>query len=81
MKTLESLKEEIATAKGYPSWEKCINDQPSYGVEKVMDEVARLYALEKCKEQRIECSRCLEADIPKGPTHNLVLYANTPTFL
>lgn len=37
------------------------------------------YATLACEEQRKECSRCLECDIPKGPTHNLVLYAPLPT--
>lgn len=37
------------------------------------------YATLACEEQRRECSRCLECDVPKGPTHNLVLYAPLPT--
>lgn len=39
-----------------------------------------LYAKGKCKEQRVLCSHALTADIPKGPTHNLVLYAPEPKF-
>jgi hypothetical protein len=41
---------------------------------------AELYAKGKCKEQRELCSHALTADIPKGPTHNLVLYAPEPKF-
>jgi hypothetical protein len=37
-----------------------------------------LYAYGKCKEQRELCSHALTTDIPKGPTHNLVLYAPCP---
>lgn len=39
-----------------------------------------LYAKAKCLEQRVLCSHALTADIPKGPTHNLVLYAPEPKF-
>ena len=39
-----------------------------------------LYAKGKCKEQRELCSHALTADIPKSPTHNLVLYAPEPKF-
>jgi hypothetical protein len=35
---------------------------------------------EACEAQTKECSRCLEVDIPKSPTHNLVLYAPKPEF-
>ncbi len=41
---------------------------------------AELYAKGKCKEQRELCSHALTADIPKSPTHNLVLYAPEPKF-
>lgn len=37
-------------------------------------------AKEKCKEQRELCSHALTADIPKSPTHNLVLFAPEPSF-
>lgn len=40
----------------------------------------QLFAKGKCKEQRELCSHCLTADIPKGATHNLVLYAPEPKF-
>ena len=43
MSKLEEIKEIIAKEKGYKDWEICINDQPNYMVEKLMDEVVMLY--------------------------------------
>lgn len=44
-KLLQKVKEEISKEKGYKSWEHCINDQPNWKVEKVMDLVAIRLAL------------------------------------
>lgn len=49
-------------------------------MESVAEQYARSKWDEACKSQRIECSRCLEVDVPKSPTHNLVLYATKPEF-
>jgi hypothetical protein len=37
---LQQIKEEYAKEIGYKDWEECINDQPNYRIEVLMDEVA-----------------------------------------
>tara|TARA_R110000772_G_scaffold153261_1_gene264267 strand:+ start:28133 stop:28429 length:297 start_codon:yes stop_codon:yes gene_type:complete len=46
MEKLNEVKETYAKELGYKDWETCINDQPNYKVETLMDEVAlRLYGV------------------------------------
>ena len=46
MEKLNEVKETYAKELGYKDWETCINDQPNYKVETLMDEVAlRLYSV------------------------------------
>ena len=40
---LEQAKNEIAKELNYKDWETCINDQPNYNVENIMDKVAERY--------------------------------------
>jgi len=40
MEKLNEVKEAYAKELGYKDWETCINDQPNYKVETLMDEVA-----------------------------------------
>ena len=40
MRKLNEIKENYAKELGYANWEACINDQPNYKVESLMDEVA-----------------------------------------
>jgi len=37
---LNEVKEKYAKEIGYKDWEECINDQPNYRIEIIMDEVA-----------------------------------------
>ena len=39
----ERAKNEIAKELGYNNWESCINDQPNYMVEKIMDKVVEIH--------------------------------------
>ena len=43
MEKLNEIKETYAKELGYKDWETCINDQPNYKVETLMDEVALRY--------------------------------------
>ena len=43
--TLQEVKEAYARELGYENWETCINDQPAYKVESLMDGVATLLFL------------------------------------
>lgn len=46
MEKLNEVKETYAKELGYKDWETCINDQPNYKVESLVDEVAlRLYSV------------------------------------
>lgn len=45
--TAEEIKEKVAKDKGYKDWETCINDQPNYMIEKLMDIVMEEYAQQK----------------------------------
>lgn len=46
MEKLNEIKETYAKELGYKDWETCINDQPNYKVETLMDEIAlRLYSV------------------------------------
>jgi len=40
---LQQAKNEIAKELNYKDWETCINDQPNYNVENIMDKVAERY--------------------------------------
>lgn len=40
---LEQAKNDVAKKLNYKDWEKCINDQPNYKIEGIMDEVAIRY--------------------------------------
>ena len=40
---LEKAKEIIAKELNYKDWETCINDQPNYKIEGIMDKVAERY--------------------------------------
>ncbi len=40
---LEQAKEIIAKEINYKDWETCINDQPNYKIEGIMDKVAERY--------------------------------------
>jgi hypothetical protein len=52
MEKLNEIKETYAKELGYKDWETCINDQPNYKVETLMDEVAlRLYNVVGQSEQ------------------------------
>ncbi len=39
-KRIKEVKEQLANELNYKSWEDCINDQPNYKVEALMDTVA-----------------------------------------
>ena len=42
--TIDQAKEKVAKEMKYVNWDSCINDQPNYGVEKIMDKVVLVYA-------------------------------------
>lgn len=44
IKTLDDIKEMVAKEMNYRDWDECINDQPNWMVEEVMDKVAEKYA-------------------------------------
>ena len=67
MEKLNEVKETYAKELGYKNWETCINDQPNYKVETLMDEVAlRLYSVSKsvAKQYAEFCVICDRKGLP-----------------
>jgi len=58
--TIHTVKEMYAKELGYENWETCINDQPNYKVEELMDEVAlRLCIVVKSLPSEIEIGKAM----------------------
>tara|TARA_B110001450_G_C17307315_1_gene353986 strand:+ start:95 stop:319 length:225 start_codon:yes stop_codon:yes gene_type:complete len=58
--TIHTVKEQYAQELGYKNWETCINDQPNYKVEELMDEVAlRLCIVVKSLPSEIEIGKAM----------------------
>ena len=47
LEKLEQAKEIIAKELNYKDWETCINDQPNYKIEGIMDKVAERYNIKR----------------------------------
>lgn len=77
MEKLNEVKETYAKELGYKDWETCINDQPNYKVETLMDEVAlRLYSvstrlLADCRNHYLLCTD-FETGEPKASMQELL---------
>ena len=77
MEKLNEIKETYAKELGYKDWETCINDQPNYRTETLMDEVAlRLYGvstrlLAECRNHYLLCTD-FETGEPKANMQDLL---------